>query len=470
MDAFFRLIVRFAIAISVALGAMGGAHAERRVALVIGNGKYQHAEELINPGNDARAIADMLTRVGFDIVDFRQDVGVVEFKRAVREFLVQAANSDIAVVYYSGHGMEFDGSNYLIPVDAKLASTFDVDDETVSLERILASTEQVRELSLIILDACRDNPFLRGTRSFVATRALSSGLTGVAPTAANTLVAYAAKAGSVSFDGVGPNSPFTTALIKHLAEPGLDIRIALGKVRDEVMIETGGRQEPFVYGSLGGENVSLVPAKSIADAVTASLAGGATPEALDYQLAERVGSLAAWRAFVDAHPKGYYSKLALAQIAKLSAMSGSATPASTNSKSPTPATIATPDAADQAPTVVANWEDHCKQDRDTLSRLRANPLAEDVGRFAMQLKCEELRPQLMRLMESVGAPQSPPTKSAEVGARPHPEASGSCNSELAKLARLRASPDRKEAQAFADSLTCAALRPQAQRLLESLAQ
>ena len=332
----------------------------------------------------------MLTQVGFDIVDFRQDVGVVEFKRAVREFLAQAANSDIAVVYYSGHGMEFDGSNYLIPVDAKLASTFDVDDETVSLERILASTEQVRKLSLIILDACRDNPFLRGTRSFVATRAISSGLTGVAPTAANTLVAYAAKAGSVSFDGVGPNSPFTTALIKHLAEPGLDIRIALGKVRDEVMTETGGRQEPFVYGSLGGENVSLVPAKSIGDAVTASLAGGATPEALDYQLAERVGSLEAWRAFVDAHPKGYYSKLALAQIAKLSAAPSSAapaptkSPAPTNSKSPAPATVATPGAADQAPAVFASREDLCKQDKDTLSHLRANPLAEDVGRFALQ--------------------------------------------------------------------------------------
>ena len=293
MDACYRLIVWFAIAISVALGAMGGAHAERRVALVIGNGKYQHAEELVNPGNDARAIADMLTQVGFDVVDFRQDVGVVEFKRAVREFLTQAANSDIAVVYYSGHGMEFDGSNYLIPVDAKLASTFDVDDETVSLERILAATEQVRKLSLIILDACRDNPFLRGTKSMVAMRAISSGLTGVAPTAANTLVAYAAKAGSVSFDGIGSNSPFTTALIKHLAEPGIDIRIALGKVRDEVMTETGGRQEPFVYGSLGGENVSIVPAKSIGDAVAASLAGGATPEALDYQLAERVGSLEA---------------------------------------------------------------------------------------------------------------------------------------------------------------------------------
>jgi hypothetical protein len=468
--------VWLAIAISVALGAMGGARAERRVALVIGNGKYQHAQELVNPGNDARAIADMLTQVGFDVVDFRQDVGVVEFKRAVREFMTQAANSDIAIVYYSGHGMEFDGSNYLIPVDAKLASTFDVDDETVSLERILAATQQVRKLSLIILDACRDSPFLRGTKSMVATRAISSGLTGVAPTAANTLVAYAAKAGSVSFDGVGPNSPFTTALIKHLAEPGLDIRIALGKVRDEVMTETGGQQEPFVYGSLGGENVTIVPAKSIGDAVAASLEGGGTPEALDYQLAERVGSLEAWRAFVDAHPEGYYSKLALAQIAKLSAASGSGAPTPTASpvasvnKTTAPPTVAPPAAGEKAPPVIATREDLCKQDRDTLLRLRAIPLAEDVDRFAMQLKCEELRPQVMRLMESVGAPQAPPTKSAETDTRPRPAASGSCDAEIAELSRLRANPDRKQAQAFADSLTCAALRPQAQRLLESLAQ
>ena len=476
MGACRRVIVGFAIAISVAFGAMGGAHAERRVALVIGNGKYQHAQELVNPGNDARAIADMLTQVGFDVVDFRQDVGVLEFKRAVREFMTQAANSDIAVVYYSGHGMEFDGSNYLIPVDAKLASTFDVDDETVSLERILTAMEHVRKLSLIILDACRDSPFLHGTKSMAATRAISSGLTGVAPTAANTLVAYAAKAGSVSFDGIGPNSPFTTALVKHLAEPGLDIRIALGKVRDEVMTETGGQQEPFVYGSLGGENVSLVPAKSFGDAVAASLEGGATPEALDYQLAERVGSLAAWRAFVDAHPRGYYSKLALAQIAKLSAASGSGAPAPITSpvpsvsKTTTPPTVAPPAAGDKAPAVVASREDLCKQDRDTLTRLRANPLAEDVGRFAMQLKCEELRPQVKRLMESVGAPPSPSTKSAETDARPRPAASGNCDAEIAKLAKLRANPDRKEAQSFADSLTCATLRPQAQRLLESLTQ
>ena len=163
MDAFFRLIVRFAIAISVALGAMGGAHAERQGRS--GHRKWQIPARGGADKSGKRRQGDCrhVTRSGLrDVVDSRQDVGVVEFKRAVREFLIQAASSDIAVVYYSGHGMEFDGSNYLIPIDAKFASAFDVDDETVSLERILASTEQVRELSLIILDACRDNPFLRG--------------------------------------------------------------------------------------------------------------------------------------------------------------------------------------------------------------------------------------------------------------------------------------------------------------------
>ena len=242
-------------------GLIGAAHADRRVALVIGNGEYQHAGELTNPPNDAKAISDLLTRAGFDVVDHRQDVGVLEFKRAVREFMEKSANADIAIIYYSGHGIEFDGVNYLIPVDASLSGALDVDDETVSLDRLLNATSNTKKLSLIILDACRENPFPKG-QDGRATRGIAQGLSSVALNGNNTLIAYAAKAGSVSYDGAGANSPFTSALLKYLTLPGLDVRIAFGKVRDEVMTETGGKQEPFVYGSLGGDNVSIVPAKA----------------------------------------------------------------------------------------------------------------------------------------------------------------------------------------------------------------
>src|SRR5271156_5579143 len=249
----------FLCGLVVATLANQAAVAERRVALVIGNSRYVYANTLANTVNDADAIAALLTKAGFDLVDERRDVGVVEFKRAVREFLGSATNADIAVVYYSGHGIEIGGANYLIPVDAKLASDFDVDDEAITLDRMILATQPAKKLSLILLDACRDNPFLRAPSGVAATRSIANRLVAVEPTNADTLVAYAAKAGSTSYDGAGPNSPFTTALVKYIAEPGLDIRIALGNVRDDVLASTGNRQEPFVYGSLGGADISLVP-------------------------------------------------------------------------------------------------------------------------------------------------------------------------------------------------------------------
>ena len=130
----------------------------------------------------------------------------------------------------------------------------------MALDRIIWALQPVKRLRLILLDACRDNPFPGKMRSAGIRSTLKGGLAKIEDVSADTLVAYAAKAGSVSYDGDGANSPYATALIKHLAEPGLDIRIALGRVRDEVISMTGGRQEPFIYGSLGGATIPLVPA------------------------------------------------------------------------------------------------------------------------------------------------------------------------------------------------------------------
>ena len=152
------------------------------------------------------------------------------------------------------------GANFLIPVDAKLARDYDVEDEAVALDRIIWALQPVRRLRLILLDACRDNPFVARLQRSVSTRAAPKGGLGkLDDVSADTLVAYAAKEGSVSYDGAGANSPFAAALFKHIAEPGLDIRIALGRVRDEVLRTTAGRQEPFIYGSLGGSIIPLVP-------------------------------------------------------------------------------------------------------------------------------------------------------------------------------------------------------------------
>jgi uncharacterized caspase-like protein len=201
------------------------AAADRRVALVIGNAAYKNASSLPNTINDSTAIAALFKSVGFEVVISRSDLGVVDFKRSVREFLITAENADMAVVYYAGHGIEISGTNYLVPVDARLSRDYDVDDEAVSLDRIIWALQTVRRLRLILLDACRDNPFAAKLRNAGARATPRGGLAKIEEVSADTLVAYAAKAGSVSYDGDGVNSPYAAALVKHLAEPGLDIRI-----------------------------------------------------------------------------------------------------------------------------------------------------------------------------------------------------------------------------------------------------
>lgn len=235
------------------------AAAERRVALVIGNGAYANVPKLTNPSNDAGAIEALLKAADFDKVVRADNLGAVQMRRALRDFSDQVRDADIAVVFYAGHGMEMNGVNYLIPVDAVLERDIDLADEAISLDRINQVLEHAKRLRLVILDACRDNPFARSIRRTMAGRAIGRGLAPVEVATTDTLIAYAAKAGSTAADGEGTNSPYTAAMLKHLATPGLDVRLALGRVRDEVLRSTNRRQEPFVYGSLGGAEVALVP-------------------------------------------------------------------------------------------------------------------------------------------------------------------------------------------------------------------
>lgn len=289
--------------------------ASRRVALVIGNSAYRNVAQLPNPGRDAAAMADLFREAGFDVVSLKQNVGNLDFKRALRRFEDTATGADVAVIYYAGHGIEINGTNYLVPIDAKLASDRDAYDEAIGLERMVRSAEPAEQLRLIILDACRDNPFTRTMkrRRKASSRSLNSGLVEVAPTRIATLIAYASKGGSTADDGDGEHSPFTTALLKNLTVPGLDLRLALGRVRDDVLKQTNHRQEPFVYGSLGGSNVALVPLPKTPRAPSVAEAKA------DYELVDRIGSRKAWEVFINTHKTGFYADLARAQIAKLDA-------------------------------------------------------------------------------------------------------------------------------------------------------
>jgi uncharacterized caspase-like protein len=292
------------------------AFTEKRVALVLGNSAYQNAPALTNPVNDGSVIAAKLKEAGFDVVDSRHDLPALETRRALRDFEDNARDADIAVVYYAGHGIEVDGTNYLIPVDAKLERDTDVYDEGLSLDRVLVSLEPAKQLRLVILDACRDNPFAKSMKHTVASRSIGRGLAKIEPTSPNMLIAYSAKAGSTAQDGDGKNSPFTIALAKHLTTPGLDVRKAFGFVRDDVLKSTGNRQEPFVYGSLGGDDVPLVPAR----AAPSEPAPNPQAEARrDYELALQIGNKAAFSAFLAQYPGGFYASLAKLQLEKIAA-------------------------------------------------------------------------------------------------------------------------------------------------------
>src|SRR5712672_3493982 len=306
---------QFFLAAALLLLVCQPAFAEKRVALVLGNSAYQNVAKLPNPVNDGEVIAATLKNAGFDVVDSRRDLPAIEMRRALRDFSDSARDADIAVIYYAGHGMEVDGTTYLIPVDAKLERDTDVYDEALSLDRILVAVEPATRLRLVILDACRDNPFAKSMKRTLASRAIGQGLGKVEPSSPNMLIAYSAKAGSTALDGDARNSPFTMALAKHLTTPGLDVRRAFGFVRDDVLKITGNRQEPFVYGSLGGDDVPLVPAPAKVEP-PASAPNPQAEARRDYELALQIGNKSAMSAFLVQYPDGFYTSLAKLQLEK----------------------------------------------------------------------------------------------------------------------------------------------------------
>ena len=308
MSRFILSVIALAVGLFCTAIWADRAFAERRVALIIGNSNYQNAPILPNPERDARGIADMFQKAGYEIVTTAFNVGNLDFKSTIRKFEDTVTDADIAVIYYAGYGLNIHGTNYLIPIDAKLASDRDANNETITLEQLVESVHAAKRLRVIIIDACRDNPFARVMKA--ERMASFSGLGAVESNSIDTLIAYAAKPGTTADDGGGDHSPFAAALIDNLFVPGLDIRLAFGRVRDEVLKKTGYMQEPFVYGSLGGGNIALVPAPNRPVVATDS-----EGEKSDYALVERIGTKGAWQVFLNQHPTGFYADLARQQIA-----------------------------------------------------------------------------------------------------------------------------------------------------------
>jgi tetratricopeptide (TPR) repeat protein len=225
-----------------------------RVALVIGNSAYQSVAHLLNPRRDAQAVADALRQAGFQTVQLAMDLDHDAMMKALRSFRDVADSADWALIYFAGHGIEIDGVNYLIPVDAKLADEREVDTEAVPYEDLLSTVGRAKALRLIILDACRVNPFKDRMRHLAPSR--GGGVRGLAPppeSEPGTLVVYSAKGGEVAADDAdGVNSPFARAFVQEVKVPGREVRRLFDYVRDDVIDATNNRQEPFTYGSLPG--------------------------------------------------------------------------------------------------------------------------------------------------------------------------------------------------------------------------
>ncbi len=230
---------------------------ERRVALVMGNGAYTTVSRLANPVNDAAAVAGTLTRLGFEVVEMH-DLGAGQMRDALRDFEDKAGGAQWALVYYSGHGMELNGKNWLIPVDAKLARATDLADEAIPVDRVLDRLAEAKKLRIVVLDACRTNPFLARMTMNRGGRVVTRGLAAIEPTHGE-VVFYAARDGSIALDGAGANSPFAEAFVKHMDEDGVELGRFFRKVTSNVLVATNNQQEPFVYGRIPDEDFYFKP-------------------------------------------------------------------------------------------------------------------------------------------------------------------------------------------------------------------
>jgi tetratricopeptide (TPR) repeat protein len=240
---------------------------EIRTALVLGNGKYVHAGTLTNPPNDARLISKSLRDIGFEVID-GFDLDKPSMKQIINNFLGTAAKAKTAVVFYAGHGMQVDGKNYLVPVDFDINAVEDAAAEMVDVDFILSGLDDQIRTNIIILDACRNNPLVDEPKTVsVAGRSISirsglatpSGLGAGATLGAGTLLAFATAPGQVALDGDGLNSPFSSALGRHISTPGVEVQQMLTRVRAEVVAATKSKQVPWSNSSLLGE-VFLVKA------------------------------------------------------------------------------------------------------------------------------------------------------------------------------------------------------------------
>ena len=331
MAALAAIVFGFGVSVSSGRGLAEG---EKRVALVIGNGAYENAVHLDNAVFDARAVADGFRKLGFQVVD-GYDLDIDQMRAKVSEFSAALPDSKSAVVYYAGHGISVDEENYLIPTDIVLKSPTDLDLNAISVSLLLKQMKRDDRVNIVILDACRDNPFAaelakQKTRALVVER----GLTRIdGDLARGTLIAFASDPKSTALDGPpGQHSPFTAAFLAHLFDPGVTIDTVMSRVRNDVWEKTGHHQLPWVNTSLIGEyelnpQPELASPKPAAAPPETSANPRQAQENLLWESAQHSNLAADYQAYLNAFPGGVFAQMAKNRIASMETARTSAPPA-----------------------------------------------------------------------------------------------------------------------------------------------
>ena len=290
----------------IALAFAFGAAAETRTAFLVGNGAYDHAADLKNPGPDVALIGQVLEELDFE-VSLHQDLTRAEIARELSDFLAGNAEADVTFVYLAGHGMQFDGRNYFLGTDAKLATEFDIPSETTPIDAMIKAVQEKSRASMIFIDACRDNPLATAfyENNFSESRALQTrGLVPLTSPARGAMVVFSASPGQIAYDGEGDNSPFASSLARHLGTPNSEILSVMKRVIGDVKLETADEQTPIINNDLATE-------------IYLRLGSGEEGESLAFQrekalfdAASQMNSLRAWSVFLERFPDSQFADLA----------------------------------------------------------------------------------------------------------------------------------------------------------------
>lgn len=290
------------------------AQSERRIALIIGNGTYTNAPSLKNPPNDARDMAATLRTLGFDVTS-AINANQRDMKRLIREFGQKLKAGGAGLFYYAGHGVQSKGHNYLIPVDADIQSEAEVEDTGVDVGLVLNFMDDAQNgLNIVILDACRNNPFVGSFRSSAGGLAQIDAPTG-------TLIAYATAPGRVASDGTGQNGIYTAELLKQMQVPGLGATEMFMRVRAEVIKQTVRKQVPWEASSLVGAFYFSPPAKAIVgsppNAVNETKGDRAAVELQHWELIRNSTNQQDYRDYLTGYPNGVYAGIAKTKLRQI---------------------------------------------------------------------------------------------------------------------------------------------------------